>query len=456
MADLPITVVVGAGISGLTCAYALKKSGQNVLVLNASARAGGVIQSVEEDGNLFELGPQSFSSTLQLTELCDELGLTKELLAAPHGAPRYVLIDGKLLPVPLSPPALVASSLLSWNTKFSFLRDGFGRTTPPDEDESIAAFVRRKFSAEFLDRLAGPLVSGIYAGDPEQLSLRAAFPKLHQAEKAAGSLIRGAIKLGAKAGQRTMSRARPQPGLLSFRKGNETLVRGLAKALGTALRCNVAVNEMRRAGSQLSLIARTAEGTETFECSRLVIGAPTDAAAGLLQNIAPSASEALERISYAPVAVVSLGYQREQLGGSLDGFGFLAPRSSGMRTLGSVWNSSLFPARAPQGQVLLTSFLGGATDPTATSLSGDELASIAHREIKPLLKISGEPVTRRVTRYSRAIPQYNLGHLERLKTIQNAIGSIPGLWIVGNYWKGPAISACVENSLAIAEQIRIS
>jgi oxygen-dependent protoporphyrinogen oxidase len=306
-----------------------------------------------------------------------------------------------------------------------------------------------------LDRLVGPFVSGIYAGDPEQLSLRAAFPKLYEAEKSAGSVIRGSLKLGVKAGEKTVTRPKPRPGLLSFRAGNETLVRSLASALGPAIRYNVTVNEIGHADHRFHLKLQSPAEAEELVCDQLVLATPTGASARLLQAVAPAASSALERISYAPVAVVSLGYKREQVRNSLLGFGFLAPRSSRMRTLGSVWNSSLFPSRAPQGHVLLTSFVGGATDPSAAALSEEELGSLVHREIAPILQISGDPAVARVTRYSRAIPQYNLGHLERLQEVQAAIAQVPGLRVIGNYWKGPSIGACVEHSLAVAEEIRI-
>ncbi len=454
MASGPLTIVVGAGISGLSCAYGLKKSGENVLLLETSARPGGMIQSIAENGYLFELGPQSFSSTAALAGLCDDLQLTREVVEAPHGAPRYVLIDSKLVPVPMS-PALLTSGLLSWSTKFSFLRDVLGKTSPPQAEESIAAFVRRKFSAELLDRLVGPFVSGVYAGDPEQLSLRAAFPKLYEAETKAGSVIRGSLSLGKAEGEKTVTRPRPRPGLLSFRGGNETLVRALAISLGASLRCHVAVDQLQQAERGFRVTVKSSAGEENLVCVRLVLATPTSATSEMLSGLAPLASSAFQRISYAPVAVVSLGYRRQQIQHSMEGFGFLVPRSSKIRTLGTVWNSSLFPGRAPQGHVLMTSFIGGATDPAAVSLSEEELAAIVHREISPLLKINGEPAVTHVTRYAKAIPQYNLGHLDRLKSIQGTIATIPGLWMIGNYWKGPAIGACVEHALSVAEQIRI-
>jgi protoporphyrinogen/coproporphyrinogen III oxidase len=446
--------VIGAGISGLTCAYALKKSGQKVLLLESSPRPGGVIQSVKENGYLFELGPQSFSATCELAELCKDLRLTEQVLETQRRAPRYILINRKLVNVPLS-PALLTSGLLSWGTKLMFLRDILGKTSPPETDESIAAFVRRKFSVQLLDRLVGPFVSGIYAGDPEQLSLRATFPKLYEAEKAAASVIRGGLKLSTKVSEQTVTRPRTRQRLLSFRGGNETLVGALAAALGPVLRCNVEVSEVRGAGNKFQIGTQSAAGSEEMTCDRVVLATPTDASAQILRGMAPAASAALDGILYAPLAVVSLAYKQQQVARSLRGFGFLAPRSSGLRILGSVWNSSLFPARAPEGHVLLTNFVGGATDPSAAKLSEEELAALVHREIAPILKITGLPEKVRATRYSHAIPQYNLGHLERLQVIQDSMAQVPRLRLIGNYWKGPAIGTCVEQALAVAQEIRI-
>ena len=455
MANAPLTVVIGAGISGLSCAYALQKAGQNVLVLERGPRPGGVIQSVEETGYLCELGPQSFSSTPALYSLCEELGLTQQLVEAPRGAPRYVLIDGQLVPVPMSPPAFLGTNLLSWKTKFAILTEVLRTTVPPEPDESIAGFTRRKFSEQLLERLVGPFVSGIYAGDPEKISLRAAFPKMHDAEKRSGSVVRGMFR-SSQTATVTANEPRRRPSLLSFRAGNEALVHALAEKLGAALRCNYSATEVDRADGGLVIKGKSADGVEEILCARIVLAAPTGATAEILRSIAPAVAMPLRRIAYAPIAVVSLGYRLDQVRRALDGFGFLVPRSAGLRTLGLVWNSSLFPGRAPQGHVLLTGFVGGATDEAAARLSEDELAALVHREITPLLGVTGEPVATRVTRYERAIPQYNLGHSALLQAAQQAISAVPGVFVTGNYWNGPAIGACVEHSLAVAEQVRLS
>jgi oxygen-dependent protoporphyrinogen oxidase len=456
VASTPLTIVVGAGISGLACAYALQKNGQNVLVLEAVSRPGGVIQSIEKDGYLLEQGPQSFSGTAGLYELCAELGLNEQLVEAPHGAPRFVLLSKKLVPLPMSPPAFLSSDLLSWKTKFAILTEVLRTSHPPEPDESIAAFTRRKFSTELLDRLVGPFVSGIYAGDPEQLSLRAAFPSIYEAEKSTGSLVRGMFR-AAKTSKVTVSQSQPRRrlSLLSFRSGNESLPKAIAEKLGSSLRCNVDVSDIGRTENGFLVRSQKLGAPEGIACERLVVATPTTVAASLLEQLVPRAVP-LREITYAPVAVVSLGYRREQVRHSLNGFGFLAPRSSGIRTLGTVWNSSLFPERAPQVHVLLTSFVGGATDPSATDLSDDALSAMVHAELAPLLTISGEPVMQHVTLYTRAIPQYNLGHTERLQTIREAAKQLPGLWLTGNYWRGPAVGSCIEHALEVAEQVRIS
>ena len=452
MNSSPQVVVIGAGISGLACAYALRRSGLDVTLLESSSRSGGVIRSVQRDAFLLECGPQSFSSTPALLDLIRELGLEDQLVQAPPRAPRYVLVNGKLQAVPLSPPAFLATSLVNFRTKWSILSEPFRRTSPPENDESIADFARRKFTPELLDRLLGPFVSGIYAGDPEKLSLRGAFPALHEAEKSAGSLVRGMMR-----GAKQKKEPRHKPLLLSFQHGNETLVRTLSEKLGAAFHPNSEVRELRRIGEnsfQLSLLENGAACA--VRTSRVVLATPTVAAARLLENVIPQAAPSLNDISYPPVAVVSLGYRREDVGHPLVGFGFLIPRSANLHTLGTLWNSSLFPGRAPEGHVLLTSFVGGATDPQTVELPSDRLASLVHSELSPLLSLRQSPVFTNVTVYPRAIPQYNLGHSQRIAAIESARASCPGLWITGNFFRGPAIGACIDRAFAVAQEIRMS
>jgi oxygen-dependent protoporphyrinogen oxidase len=449
------TLIVGGGISGLACAYALKKAGVQAQVMEASASPGGMIRSEKRNGYLLEAGPQSFSATPELLALCKELGIEKDLVEAPPKAPRYLLIGGKLRPAPLSPPAFFASPLFSMKTKWSVVRDLFGHSAAPVEEESVAAFVRRKFSGELLDKLAGPFVSGIYAGDPEQLSLRGAFPQLYEAEKSAGSVIRGMMRAA-----KSKEGPRERPKLCNFREGNDTLVRALAANLGANLRCNARVVSIQKevtgsgsTGQRFAVEVQTQDGAETFVTDNVVMAAPTYVAGSLLKNVAPSLPEALARIEYAKMAVVSLGYKQSAVKRSMDGFGFLVPRSEGLRVLGTVWNSSLFPARAPEGHILLTSFVGGATDPDASKIASEELVAAVHQEIAPVMSIAEQPVFSSVEIHERAIPQYDLGHTARIVALERAAATRKNLKLAGNYLHGPAIGACVEQALKAASEL---
>jgi protoporphyrinogen/coproporphyrinogen III oxidase len=443
---------VGGGISGLVCAYALRKAGIGAQLVEASPRPGGVIRSERRDGFLLELGPQSFSGTAPLLELCRDLGIESQLVQAPGRAARYVLVDGALRQVPLSPAAFLASSVFSAGTKWSILRDLFGTSRPPEQDESVATFVRRKFSAELLEKLVDPFVSGIYAGDPEQLSLRGAFPQLHAAEKSTGSIVRGMMRAA-----RAKKGPRGQPTLLSFRESNETLIHALATRLGSGLRCGAKVIRIQpgagRAAEKFEVRISAGGGEEIIEAGQMILATPTNVSAKLLNNVDVSFERGLGGIVYAPVAIVSLGYRKSDVGHTLEGFGFLVPRSAGLNILGSVWNSSLFPGRAPDGCVLLTSFVGGAMNPQAVTRGSRELISLVHKEIAPVLHLRKAPIFSNVETYDHAIPQCNLGHTHRLEALEALRPKYPDLWLTGNYLRGPAIGACVEQALSVAGKI---
>jgi oxygen-dependent protoporphyrinogen oxidase len=442
--------VVGGGISGLVCAYALRKAGIEAQLVEATPRTGGVIHSITREGFLLELGPQSFSGTLALRQLCEELGISDQIVQAPPRAPRYVLIDGQLRPVPLGGPAFFFSSLIDGSTKWALLRDFLGKSVSPGGDESVADFVRRKFSSQLLDRLVGPFVSGIYAGDPERLSVRSAFPQLYEAEKTSGSIVRGMLRLA-----KSRQGPRERPTLQTFREGNETLIQAVASKLGSALLIETIITGISRQNDGYFDVRMEAHGgEESVLTTSLIMATPVDVTGRLLSSLDSSFDTLLTPIEYAAVAVVSLGYRKNDVGHSLKGFGFLVPRSANYRILGTVWNSSLFSGRAPEGHILLTSFVGGTTDPAATKLKSEELASLAHREISALLSVKGDPVFANVTIWPRALPQYNLGHAERLAAVAKLSSRFPGLWLTGNYLRGPAIGTCVKQALSVAEEVR--
>lgn len=443
-----LTVVVGGGISGLVCAYELRQLGHSVLLLEASDRVGRVIDSIQQDGFLFELGPQSVLSSDSLLDLAGRLGITEALLNADPRAPRYILLRGRLHPVPMAPPALLTTSLLGVGAKLRLLSEPFRRSTPPESDESIAAFVRRKFGAELLDNLVGPFVSGIYAGDPEKLSLRSAFPALHAFEEKYGSVIRGGMKF-------RPPKDTPRPTLCSFRDGLATLVRSLREQLGSAVLTGAVVESVHRGktngSSHYEIQVRRGGRTEAIQADSLVLAAPAGAAARILAGLSGQFESLLGQIEYAAVAVVSAGYRREQVGHPLAGFGFLAPRKEGRRLLGTVWSSSLFPGRAPEEMVSLATFAGGATDPQLFQLTDSEIAAAVEKENAEILQISGAPATRMVHRWTHAIPQYNVGHTQVLAGLREEVMRFPGLFFTGSYFEGPSVPACINHATKTAK-----
>ncbi|HKN61972.1 MAG TPA: protoporphyrinogen oxidase [Candidatus Acidoferrales bacterium] len=444
-------IVIGAGISGLACAYRLKQLGIGVTLLEGQERAGGLIGTVKKDGFLFESGPQSFQGTDPLLNLIRELGIEGELQQADPRASRYILRGGRLQRVPMSPQGLLASSLLNPKSRWKIASEPFRRTAPPSKEESVADFVRRKFGHEILEYLVAPFVSGVYAGDPEKLSLRAAFPTLEEWERQYGSVVRGAMKSRPAKGER-----KGPPPLYSFRNGLATLMQALRQNLGEALHEGAAVNGISRtAASDNEYEVRFTRSSvaETIPASGVVIATPAYTASHLVMAMSSSMSQALSGIAYAPVAVVAAGYHVQQIGLPLDGFGFLVPRNEKIRTLGTVWNSSLFPGRAPEGFLTITSFIGGATDLEIIEKSESEVATIVGRDNARILGIEGLPVAQAVWKYPKALPQYNLGHGHLIEAARDAERALPGLFLAGNYLDGPAIGKCVEQGFRTAESV---
>jgi len=453
MTDPRQVVVIGAGISGLSCALRLKQLGLPVTLLESTGRAGGLAASVHKDGCLFESGPQSFQGTSPIFEVIRQVGIEEELQKADPDAPRFVLQHGRLRKIPMSPPALLASSLLGAGTRWKIVSEPFRRTTPPNAEESVANFVRRKFGHEILEYLVAPFVSGVYAGDPEKLSLRAAFPTLEEWEREYGSVLRGAMKLRAADGKG----AGPPP-LCSFRGGVGALPRAIGEKLGESLQVGASVagvQRTQRAGENSYEVRFSIAGREESRQARaVVVATPAYAGAHLVERMSAPLARALSGIAYAPVAVVAAAYSDKQFGTVLEGFGILIPRSEKLRTLGTVWNSSLFPGRAPAGMAVITSFIGGATDPTIVGMAENDIAAIVHQENARLLKISEEPVTSVVWRHTKALPQYNLGHGHIIEAIRDGERANPGLFFSGNYLEGPSLGKCVEQGIRTAEAVR--
>lgn len=441
-------IVIGAGISGLTCALRLREMGIAVRVFEAGETPGGIISTVRRDGFLFESGPQSFQLTAELREIIRAAGCESEVIEADPRTPRYVLRRGKLHPAPMSPPAMLTTSLLGIRSKMRVLSEPFRRTQPVPGDESFADFVRRKFGTEILEHLAGPFVSGVFAGDPEKLSMRSAFPSLAVWEEEYGSIIRGAMKSRGQSG-------RTRPTLASFKSGMTMLLDAMAEKLGSAVTTSAAADSIEIGSANSWTIHCTAAATtKKTEADAIVLATPAYITTQLLAPISVRLASTLAGIPYAPIAVVALGYRRERVGHALDGFGFLVPRTERLRTLGTIWNSSLFPGRCPQGTVLMTSFLGGATDAEIVAMDDEQLVKLVHQELAGVLRISEAPIAQYIWRHARALPQYNLGHAQKVAAIREDVANVRGLFITGNFLDGPSIGSCVSQGFRTAQKVR--
>jgi oxygen-dependent protoporphyrinogen oxidase len=434
--------IVGAGISGLACAYACRSLGMRVAVFEKTNRPGGCITTLRAGDCLVEGGPQSFVSSPALDELIDGLGMRADVIAsAPAAMRRYVLTRRGLIAVPTSPPAMIWSPLLSARAKLRLLSEAFVASRASDVDESVASFVRRRAGHEIADVVAGPFVAGINAGDPEKLSVRSTFPVLERMEREHGSVLRGLRKTG-------IPKARPSS--FSFIKGNDALPAALAASLGDSLALLSPV-ETVALSPQGVMLSVGGDWPRTVRATRVVLALPASVAARLLAPLAPAAARELEAIEYAPVVQVALTYPRTSIGVALDGYGFLASHDADARILGAVWNSVAFPARSNADDVLITAFVGGARDRAMTRRTDDELVQIADNDLQRAMKIAdAKPRTVAIFRWSEGIPQYNLGHDHRVTSIETETARYPAVALCGNYLRGLSVSDCVRQAREVA------
>jgi protoporphyrinogen/coproporphyrinogen III oxidase len=447
-------VVIGGGISGLTAAFRLQQQGLTVEVLETGPRAGGVIGSRNRDGFLFETGPNSTLDTTPLiSALLADLGIAGERRdASALAATRFIVRGGALLALPTSPPAFLGTRAFSLRAKLRLLREPFIAPTPAGVEESIAAFVRRRLGREFLDYAIDPFVSGIYAGDPERISVPAAFPRLHALEQKYGSLIKGQIA-GARERKRNAEPAKNVAASFSFASGMQTLTDALARRVAR-VRTGARVARLARRDDGTYAVAGDAAGAPFARRARaVVLAVGAGAASELARALAPAAAEALAAIEYAPVAVAASAYRRADVAHTLAGFGFLVPKRERRSILGSLFSSTMFAGRAPEGAVLLTSFVGGRRNPELPAKPDAELARIVHAELAALVGATGTPLWTEITRWPRAIPQYDLGHLGRLAHVDAAESALPGLRFCASYRGGVAVGDCIKSAHATAEGV---
>lgn len=434
--------IAGAGIAGLAAAYELQRRGVSVRLFDARPQVGGVIRSDRVDGWVVDGGPDSLLvQKPAAVGLCRELGIADRLVSTLTPRTAYILRDGRLHPIPegsflgfpIRVSALATSSLFSVGGKLRMACEVLVPSRDDDADESIAAFVRRRFGEEAVDYLAEPLLAGIHAGDVDRLSIRALFPRLVDAEQQSGSIIRAfrALKL------------KPSPGgaFVSLPGGVGELVDALAAAIAPGtITTSARATDLRHAGT---CTLDTTAGS--IQASAVILALPAYAAGGVLRGVHTGLAALCAEVPYASTATIAFGFRREQVAHPMQGSGFVVPRIERNPLLAATWVTSKWPHRAPDGHVLLRAFLGGGRDPRRLEQSDGELIDLAREALSEVMSISGEPIFSRIYRWTQQSPQYEVGHLERLAAIEAHLARFPGLFVTGSGFRSIGIPDCIAD-----------
>jgi len=455
MSVVPRVIVCGAGLTGLTTAWQLQRQGIDVTVLDAADDVGGVVQSVERDGYLVERGPNSCTLTPDLASLIESLALTASLRpAAPHAQRRYIVRDGVPVAVPSSPGAMLTSPLFGFAGKLRMLREPWIARRSADGDESVADFIRRRLGTDPLHYAVDPFVSGVYAGDPEQLSVGHAFPRLAAMEREHGSLVRAMMAAGRKArvARNAGDAASGGHTMVSFTGGMHTLPAALADRIGhdrIRLGTRVIAIEPHDVGANV-LVEQNGE-RRRLEADLVISTLPLHALSSIaLPSDADAALDQLRTVAYPAVASLALGFRRADVAHALDGFGCLVPSRERRKTLGMLFTSTLFEGRAPTGHVLLTCFIGGTRHPGLGTASTAALLDVVLPELAALLGITSGPTFVEHTSWPRAIPQYNVGHDANIRAAEALEVVVPGLLVDGQFRRGVSVGDCVASGAMIA------
>lgn len=442
-------VVVGGGISGLSLAYFLSKRNPelDIKIIEAEKRVGGKIITENISGFICEGGVNGFLNNRPATlKLSEELGIVP-LEASEHSKARYILIDGRLKKVPENPLKFFLSSLLSISGRLRMIKEYFIPPLKEDIDESVQSFVSRRVGREFYEKLIDAMSTGIYAGDPSRMSMKSCFPKVYFLEKKYGGLIKGLIALKK---QKKDAKAQPSAVLMSFRAGMSELIHSLESHLSSKILKGKRVLNIDRKNNHYTVYL---DDGNVINAEKVILACPANESAEILKGLSKELSDILRTIPYPPLSVVAFGFRKEQIGFGTSLYGFLIPHREGRKILGTLFDSSIFPNRAPEGYVLLRTMIGGRRAPELAMLPDEKLIDTALSELKPLLNIKGQPEFIKIFRWEKAIPQYELGHEEKLSLMEQILSKFPGLYLTGNAYRGVSVNDCIENSMRLAERI---
>jgi protoporphyrinogen/coproporphyrinogen III oxidase len=454
--------IIGGGISGLAAAFALEKhrragASLEYVLFESSPRLGGVLVTEWVDGCLLEAGPDSFLTEKPwASELCREVGLGDQLIGS-NDADRktYILVNGKLVVIPdglmfMVPTKItptVLSPLFSAGAKLRMAREWFHPPRKADADESVASFVERHYGPEMVDRLADPLLSGVYGGEASQLSLRAVLPRFAEMEATHGSL--GRAMLAARKKTTLPSKTPARPLFTSLKDGMQQMVDAVVSRLpASELHANSPVQLIQRQDNGWVVSA----GYASDQFDAVIVATPAQAAAELLGMASESLASELRSIQYTSSVTVNLGYDRSVRASLPPGFGFLVPRSEGKRMLAATFVHNKFPHRAPDDRALLRCFIGGARNEQVLLVPDEEVVNIIREDLRQIIKLTADPLFTRVYRWKGAMAQYGVGHLERLQRIESLLQHLPGLALAGNGYRGIGVPDCVRSGSEAANR----
>lgn len=440
-------VIIGAGITGLSTAYWLKKDGFKVKILEASNQVGGNIKTEKHQNFVFDTGPNSgLETTPLIKQIVDELNLQDEFVYAnKESNKRYILRDNVLHPLPMNPKDFITTKLFSTSGKFRVLLEPFIGKSKDGYYQSVAEFVRRRLGQEFLDYAINPFVSGVFAGDPENLSVKSAFPKLYRLEEVYGGLFKGMIK-GAKERKQRAEKSKQSAAMFSFRNGMSVLTNRLGEFLKDEILLNHQLTKVQKVDDRI-LINAVEDGNEkVFETKSVLFTIPAYSTAEILRELDGYLHNHLITIYYPPVLVLNVIYRKDKIGQPLDGFGFLIPEKEKKSFLGAIWNDSIFPNRGDQDFASFTIFVGGARQAKIFENDLNELINQVLSEFEQIMKITIKPESIKYKFWEKAIPQYSLGYIEKENAINQFEKNNKGIFLGGNYRGGISVGDCIKNS----------
>ncbi|WKZ70244.1 MAG: protoporphyrinogen oxidase [Melioribacteraceae bacterium] len=448
-------IVLGAGISGLATSYWLKKDGFDVNILESKSEPGGAMETITKNGFTIDFGPNSgLETTPLISKLAEEVGLKEQMIYANDEAnKRYILRDGKLHALPTSPRAFIKTKLFSTKAKLRVMGEPFIGKSKDGYYQSIAEFVERRLGKEFLDYAIDPFVSGVFAGDPNKLSVKSAFPKLYRLEEVYGGLVKGMIK-GAKERKQRNEESKQSAKMFSFINGMQSFPEAIAKKFENKIEYDTKVEIISKSANGYEITYSVDGERKSLSGDILLSTIPVHKAANYFLIFDNEFTEHATDIFYPPVLVLYIGYKKEQIKRELDGFGFLIPSKMGKNFLGAIWSSTIFKNRAPNGYASFTLFVGGARRPNLFDESTDTIVNKAIKEFSEIMNIDGKPELIVYREWQKAIPQYNLGYIEHENYFDKFEKENPGIFLSGNYRGGISVGDCVKNSEIVFNKIR--